>query len=287
MNLPENHAYRVWVVQPDGRLRSMSRSYVWAQTSEAMCECCGKPLDAVNEEYSAGLHSHKSLEYLVQNYHGTANVYGIVYNHGVVLEAEQGYRSTKSTIRVLFTLDMELQARILQHYPDVTFAPAPIDVDYQHVKEYRDNGYQKTLARKALIKAAWNGHADRWGPERSRVLDCLRLAPGGMSYEGIVAFAKSYANSGEWLKRLWPTGKAQTTKFKPGDVVFEAGRTQACYIFIGSIRYTGDVASMRLVIGSDGLLYKKANLTLLEETNSWRAEDVELRKETLASWIRG
>lgn len=233
---------------------------------------------------TCGIYSKNNLKSLLEEY-PMLDIYGIVYNHGVVVEGERGVRAEKATIRVLYTADITL-AKILQHnYPGVTIEMPPKEIleldvpaafaDIWRVRREKKNARRRE--RQAAIDAAKIKYPGGPKAEKERLMKLLKNA----SLTDIVEFAKEYGNSGAWMAPNW-VGYAQKRSkgINPGDVCFETNNDTTPYVFVGSTRDRTDNASIRYLLGRNGILVKRAQISKWNEDESL----TEARLEAIKEW---
>lgn len=211
-------------------------------------------------------------------------IYGVIYNHGSLIEGVNGFRSEYATVRVLYTSDLELGRELSKSYPDVAIMfpppellevlnkPNPYATTWEINKKKQQEKQKKIQNAIALAKELYPE-----GPEaeKQRLLNLLR----GASRQQIVEFAKEYG-AGDWHQRFWLHKKENSSKAKPGDIIFEANDDTKPYVYIGSTRNSSNQMSVRYMFGRNGFLYKRANIRKWDE----EPELMESRKLAIEEW---
>lgn len=258
---------------------------VWgSSTLEAVCKHgCEIGLCLRKHECSCGVYSLSTLARVLEQYPGL-DIYGMVYNHGVVVEGMNGFRAEKCTVRALFTADIDLGRKLRIAYPDVAinFPPKEITDQTPH-KGYQDAWSRTRSARKARLEAANTVIAAAkvkypGGPtaEQNRILELMR----GATRARIVEFCKEYGSSPDWLERNWLAKGENSRKAKPGEIVFEANDDTKPYVFIGSVRQRGGQSSIRWLMGRNGYIYRRQNIRRYYDEN----EFMESRQAAIDEW---
>ena len=133
-------SYRGWRLQ-GGHLWSANNDTLWeSPTLTAVCKHgCEAGFCIQNHDCTCGIYSRKDLGHLLKEY-GHMDVYGIVYNHGVVFEGQTGLRSEKVTIRALFTADFHTGKILEQNYPGVAILVPPAEIFKQMLAQQGGGG---------------------------------------------------------------------------------------------------------------------------------------------------
>lgn len=150
----ENEGYRGWSIKRSDhriKLHSASQDFSWLDTTvTATCSHgCEVGFCLENHKCSCGLYSRKDLPYLLSEY-SHLEIFGVVYNHGVVVEGQSGYRAEKATIRALFTSDFALGRELNEWYPGVSIMvpPSEIQAVYNSKKAQKDYRYNQEKKKK-------------------------------------------------------------------------------------------------------------------------------------------
>lgn len=277
-------SYRGWKVE-GGWLRSYSHDMLWKTTTvTATCDHGCKVSDCLeHHDCSCGIYSRKDLKHLLKEYN-SMDIYGSIYNHGVVVEGATGFRAEKVTILSLFTADFALGKILAKNYPGVAIMFPPEEVIKAQRQVFHEDDYQARWQR-ARQRAIERVNAVAMakikfplGPEaeKQRLMALLK----GANREKIIEFAKEYASTDEWAARLWQGHiEKRTKKAKPGDMVFEANDDTHPYIFIGSTR-PNPHASMRYLFDRNGILVKRPNIRRWDE----EPELMEARRQAIEEW---
>lgn len=271
--------------KPPVQLQSASAQTIW--TSSTMVAECNHGCDikvCLEQEHTCmcGLYSLRDPARLMEEY-SYLEVYGVVYNHGIVIEGEKGFRAEKVTIRVLYTADFALAEQLKVAYPDVAIRFPPKEFIKKTPKKRDDNSrwqsaYAKKLAREAaraqsltLSKIVYPGG---FPAEQKRIASLLK----GAKREEIVKFAKEYAQS-DWSDRCWQGQREKRNKAKAGDIIFRANDDTVPYVFVGSSR-PNEYQSMRFMIGAGGLLVRHPNIRRWDEEPGM----MKARKQAIEEW---
>lgn len=277
-------SYRGWNLK-GGFLHSYSHDMTWdSPTVTATCmHGCETAFCIANHHCACGIYSRKDLKLLLKEY-ADMDIYGIIYNHGVVFEGASGLRAEKATIRALFTADIAQGKILAKNYPGVAILmPPPEVLELSKKQVYHDNWqqrYQKTRLRiKAMADAmddAKSRYPGGFNAEKERLGRILK----NKTRQEIIQFAKEYAAIDEWAARV-NGGKieSRTKKAKPGDMVFEANNTMHPYVFIGSCR-PNQYASMRYMFDRNGVLVRRPNIRRWDEEPGLMAA----RKQAIEEW---
>lgn len=279
-------SYRGWRLK-GGKLWSYAHQFEWE--SSTLVASCAHGCDAGEclEKHpicACGIYSKNSLVELIKEY-PAMDIYGIVYNHGVVIEGEKGVRAEKVTIRALFTADFAQGAILARNYPGVAIVVPPPEILALSQRAEREDDWQGRMMRARArnqeridwMKDAQKRYPGGFAEEKKRLESFLR----NKTRKELVQFAKLYvATSDEWAKRVWG-GKIEkrTKKAKPGDMVFEANNTVHPYVFIGSCR-PNQYASMRYLLDRNGVLVRRPNIRRWDEEPGL----MEARQQAIEEW---
>lgn len=284
----ENEGFRGWTMK-GGKLQSLGWDFIWEEaTVTANCSHgCEVGFCLREHNCNCGIYSHKSLQHVVEGYSGNASIYGIIMNHGIVVEGQMGFRAESATIKALFTADFEVGATLKRNYPDVEIllppkeiivAPKPYDYEqnanrWQKAQERKQAREQEKAKRAIEIRLKYPE-----GPEaeKARLLSLLK----GANRKQIEAFAKVYGTSGEYAERLWLDHPGGSGKIKPGEIAFESNEDSMPFVYVGSYRPPSDGSSIRILLGRNGILYKRASIERWDE----RATLTAARKAAIAEW---
>lgn len=277
-------SYRGWRLK-GGWLTSYNHNSdkVWESTTEtAVCSHgCDVAFCLEKHQCSCGIYSRKDLKALIAEYPGM-DIYGVIYNHGVVFEGQSGLRAEKVTIRALFTTDFATGAILSKNYPGVTILMPPPEIVEREPDPY--DRYNKRYlsiqkSRNEILKAQMDAKARYPGgfnAEKERLARILK----SQSREQLIEFAKEYGALDEWALRV-NGGRIEkrTRKAKAGDMVFEANDDTHPYIFIGSCR-PNQYASMRYLLDRNGVLVRRPNIRRWDEEPGL----MEARKQAIEEW---
>ena len=275
-------SYRGWNLKAD-RLHSLNHDMVWNDTTVvAKCEHgCEIALCLGQHQCSCGIYSRKKLKTLLEEY-PDMDIYGVVYNHGVVFEGATGLRAEKVTIRALFTADFQTGKILAKNYPGVAIMTPPPEIVAKKPDPYdRYAGRWQALQnrRKATMLAladAKQRYPGGFNEEKTRLARILK----GAGREKLIEFAKEYSASDEWAAKV-NGGRIEkrTKKAKAGDFVFEANNDTHPYIFIGSCRPSIN-ASMRYMFDRNGVLVRRPNIRKWDQEPAF----IEERKQAIEEW---
>lgn len=277
-------SYRGWRLKA-GMLYSWSHNQTEAWESSTMTAVCAHGCDVAfcleNHQCSCGIYSRKNLKALVDEYSGM-DIYGVIYNHGMVFEGQSGLRSEKVTIRALFTADFHTGQLLAKNYPGVAILLPPPEITErkQYPYYYSDKRYQAAMKRRMEIfqaqKDAQARYPGGFQEEKKRLARVLK----GAGKEELVQFAKEYSSIDEWAAKV-NGGRIEkrTRKAKAGDFVFEANDDTHPYIFIGSCR-PNIQSSMRYLLDRNGILVRRPNIRRWDE----ESEFLEARKQAIEEW---
>ncbi len=279
-------SYRGWNLRA-GRLYSLNHKsdQPWESATQiAVCDHgCEAALCIEQHQCTCGIYSRKNLKHLLKEY-PDMDIYGVVYNHGVVFEGQQGLRSEKVTIRALFTADI-IQGKILaRNYPGVAIVMPPVEVaEAQKARVSGDNWQQRWQKTRERIKALQEALIDAkekypggFQEEKKRLASLLK----GANKDKLIEFAKEYSSTDEWaLKVNGGRVESRTRKAKAGEFVFEANDDTHPYIFIGSCR-PNIQSSMRYMFDRNGVLVRRPNIRKWDEEPAF----IEARKQAIEEW---
>lgn len=266
----------------NNKLRSTNQDFYWGKVTLASCSH-GCEIDEClkNHNCQCGLYSLKELNDFHDGYRVSSEVYGRVSLQGVVVEFEKGYRSSMATIETFFADDEVIVLHLRYDFPGIEVLPLPDSLKpvAHSARNYNESWERKQKAIKARDSILENNkHLFPGGmrAEQDRVAAILR----NKTAEEVVAWAKDYAESGEWIARTWAWKPENSKKYRPGTFVFSANNDVTPYIFIGSTRARGDYSSSRLLLTRDGMLVKRANIRNWNEDPNYRAA----RANAIANW---
>lgn len=281
--------YRGWSLV-EGKLHSAyvgpNQSTLWETTTlTAICPHGCDPAECLERHpaCTCGIYSLKSLKALAEQYPGM-DIYGVVYNHGVVFEGARGLRSEKVTIRALYTSDFVTGTLLAKNYPGVAILlPPPEITEIRPRQKSLDNWQQQILRtrmraqeRASAVEMAKIKYPQGPTVEKTRLMGLLK----GANREKIIEFAKEYASTDEWAARNWQGHiEKHTKKARPGDMVFEANDDTHPYVFIGSTR-PNPYTSMRFLFDRNGILVKRPNIRRWDE----EPDLLEARKQAVEEW---
>ena len=277
-------SYRGWTLR-EGRLHSWTHNRDTAWESSTVTAVCNHGCDVAfcleNHQCGCGIYSRKSLKALIDEY-PQMDIYGVIYNHGVVFEGASGLRAEKVTIRALFTSDFHTGKILERNYPGVAILMPPPEISErkQEPYYYSNKRHEALMRRRMEIlqtqKDAQQRYPGGFNEEKTRLGRILK----GKSRQELIEFAKEYSAIDEWAVRVQggPIEK-RTRKAKPGDMVFEANDDTHPYIFIGSCRPNMN-SSMRYLLDRNGVLVRRANIRRWDEEPGL----MEARKQAIEEW---